>query len=353
MFNAASKTAYTLGVAAIVAGFAAVLATSDRVAFASLVFAGVLAAAIGLAVFWYAPRDPVVPVSAEVEAATSRRVDVTDVARPSPWPLVAALAIALFGVGAALGKGLIVIGIVVSFVAGLAWLAQSWREHPSWTTAMTQRVNDRYVVPLGLPAVAILSVAVAAVSLSRIFLAVSKEAAPIIGSIIAFALLGAFYLLSKMEQIGRSVIATLAAVSTALVIGAGVAGALKGEREFHKAETDGAVVLKADDLAFDTNDLQLPTQAKLAIRFENEDSEPHNFSIYREKGGEALFEGEIIKGGEHIDYELTTPEAGSYYFQCDVHPTMNGVVEVSEDASQGDERHEPGVNATTTSTTEP
>ena len=347
MFNAATKLSYTVAVVAVAAGFGAVFATSDRVAMSNLVFAGVLAASIGIAVFLYAPRDPVVPVSAEVDAATSRSVDVSDLPRPSVWPLVAAVAIALLGVGAAIGKGIIVIGILFALVSGVAWLAQVWREHPSWTAAMTERVNDRYVVPMGLPALAILSIATAAISLSRIFLAVSVEAAPIIAAIVAFALLGAFYLLSKADDIGRGLVAALASGAAVLVVGAGVAGALKGEREFHHAGSEAAAQLSAADLAFDTADLQLPAEQEIVLHFKNEDSAPHNFSMYTAEGGDELFTGDVIDGGDDIDYEITTPEPGSYYFQCDVHPTMQGVVEVAVDASEG-EHENPALTPSTT-----
>jgi plastocyanin len=35
--------------------------------------------------------------------------------------------------------------------------------------------------------------------------------------------------------------------------------------------------------------------------------------------------GEIITGPATINYTFTAPsEPGTYYFQCDVHPSMNG-----------------------------
>ena len=60
------------------------------------------------------------------------------------------------------------------------------------------------------------------ISLSRLFLAVSVDAAPIIGIVIAFALLGGFYLLS-VRDVGRPAVATLATVAVGLVLAAGVA----------------------------------------------------------------------------------------------------------------------------------
>ena len=338
MFNAASKLSFTAAAIAFVAGFATVFTTSDRVAFTSLVFASAIAAGIGVAVFYFAPRDPVVPASAEVEAATVRSVDVSDLPAVSPWPLVGALAVTLLGVGAALGKGLIVIGLIVAVAVAFAWLAQVWREHPSWTPAMTERINNRFVVPIGLPGTAILFAGLGAVSLSRIFLAVSADAAPYIGAAIAFVILGSFYLLSKTEEVGRNLLRGLIAVSTALIISAGVAGAVAGEREFHEAGAEHGgetVAVEASDLAFDIDELLLPAAQTVVIEFANEDDVEHNLSIYEEEGGERLFEGERVPAGEHVEFEVESPEAGEYYFQCDIHPTtMNGDVLVTEEASE-------------------
>ena len=361
MFNAASKISFTVAVVAALTGFGAVFTTNDRVAFTALVFAGVLAAAVGVATFYFAPRDPVVPVSAEVEAATVRSIDLGDVPKTSPWPIVGAVAATVLGVGVALGKGLVTIGLILAAVALFGWMAQVWREHPSWTQAMTDRMNDRFVVPVGLPVLVILLIGISAVSLSRIFLAVSAEAAPVIAIVAAAAILFAFWLLSKRDDVSVGILTVLAIVAGALVIGAGVAGAIAGEREFHEAggEEHGAAAedtfhLSAENLAFDTESLQMPANSEVVLEFENGDdaSVQHNFALYTEEGGDPLFQGEVTNGGDTAEYEFSTPEPGSYYFQCDVHPAeMNGEVEVVEAASE-DPTDVEGNPATTTTTTE-
>lgn len=356
MFNAATKTAYTAGAFAVVAGFAAVFSTSDRVAFSTLVFAGVLAVAIGLAGFYFAPRDPVVPVSAEVEAAAVHSIDLGDLPRPSPWPLVGAASVTLLALGAALGKSLVVFGLIAATIATFAWLAQAWREHPSWTDAMTARVNDRFVVPIGLPGSVIVLLGISAVSISRIFLAVSVTAAPIIGIVIAFLLLGAFYLASKREHFGRSMLGGLAAISAVLVLGSGLAGALAGEREFHHAgeshseEGHGGETkhyeLEAADGEFSLAELDLPANTDVVIEFHNEDTVAHTFSVYEdEQAEEVLLEGETVGPGETVEIEWQTPGPGTYYFQSDTDPeAMRGEVIVTEDASLQEENPEEGVN---------
>ena len=50
-------------------------------------------------------------------------------------------------------------------------------------------------------------------------------------------------------------------------------------------------------------------------------------AIYTDSSkGTQLFAGEIINGGETVEYEIEALEAGTYYFDCTVHPGMQGSV---------------------------
>ncbi|HYP22256.1 MAG TPA: cupredoxin domain-containing protein [Actinomycetota bacterium] len=85
----------------------------------------------------------------------------------------------------------------------------------------------------------------------------------------------------------------------------------------------------AESLQFDTETITLVANEPNEIEFENADSAPHNIAIYQDEGaGEAIFEGEQISAST-VTYEIEGPEPGEYYFQCDVHPDMNGTA-VSE-----------------------
>jgi len=45
-------------------------------------------------------------------------------------------------------------------------------------------------------------------------------------------------------------------------------------------------------------------------------------------GGAAMLHGPVITGPATTDYSFTLPGPGTYYFHCDVHPTMSGQVVV-------------------------
>ena len=92
-----------------------------------------------------------------------------------------------------------------------------------------------------------------------------------------------------------------------------------------------AVAVTAQGIAFDTDTIELPADSESTITFDNQDAGvPHNIAIYTdESAAENLFPGEVITGADTIDYTIPPLEAGEYYFQCDVHPQMNGTVLVA------------------------
>jgi len=91
------------------------------------------------------------------------------------------------------------------------------------------------------------------------------------------------------------------------------------------------VQVVAANIAFDTDTIALPADVPSAITFDNQDAGvQHNISIYSDPSlGQTLFPGDLVTGPETIEYAIPPEPAGEYYFQCDVHPTMNGTVVVA------------------------
>lgn len=90
------------------------------------------------------------------------------------------------------------------------------------------------------------------------------------------------------------------------------------------------VVIKvvAKNIKFDLSEFSVPADTPFQIVFDNQDAGiPHNVAIYQgQAGGPALFKGEIFNGVKTVAYDVPGLPAGNHYFQCDVHPTMNGTV---------------------------
>ncbi|MGQ0607055.1 MAG: cupredoxin domain-containing protein [Chloroflexota bacterium] len=94
------------------------------------------------------------------------------------------------------------------------------------------------------------------------------------------------------------------------------------------AVTDGVVELSAADLAFDANVIQATAGEAFTITFTNNDSAPHNVSVYTEEGGEEIVLGDVINEGETAEVEVPALDAGEYFFVCDIHPEMTGSIVV-------------------------
>lgn len=107
----------------------------------------------------------------------------------------------------------------------------------------------------------------------------------------------------------------------------GCSGGGDGGNAPEASTPDADVQITSANLEFDTDVLEVPAGEAFTLAFTNQEGAPHNVAIYREQGGEDIFVGEVISGPDRtVIYEIPALEAGEYYFQCDVHPDMNGTV---------------------------
>jgi plastocyanin len=99
----------------------------------------------------------------------------------------------------------------------------------------------------------------------------------------------------------------------------------------------GAVTVVAQNITFDTSEIDLPADTPSTITFDNQDAGvPHNIAIFNDESlGENLFTGEIVTGPATAEYQVPALPAGEYYFHCDIHPNMNGSVVVGDGGGGG------------------
>jgi plastocyanin len=94
--------------------------------------------------------------------------------------------------------------------------------------------------------------------------------------------------------------------------------------------TGSTIKVVASGIAFDTNCLAATASKPFTIDFDNKDAGvPHNVEVYDTQGGKRLFGAtsatDTITGPATTTYKVTPQKPGTYYFQCDIHPTqMNG-----------------------------
>jgi plastocyanin len=221
-------------------------------------------------------------------------------------------------------------------------------QDPSTRPDLVGELRLRVPLPVVVPVVAIAVIFVSTLGFSRILLGVTPEGATTIALVTAANILVACAFVAlrpRMHRVGVLEVALIALYPVLI----GVVLAYTGfgqtteaaepagepvQQEQGAAAPGGALTLTAQALTFDTDELQLPAEEEASVTLDNQDTAPHNFSIYRseqaasaQKG--ALFRGDNVDAGSSTTYEFEPPKPGRYYFHCDIHPTMNGEVVVS------------------------
>ena len=97
--------------------------------------------------------------------------------------------------------------------------------------------------------------------------------------------------------------------------------------------------ITAEKNKFDKDCLAAPANQAFTIEFINKDKAlsaadehytGHNVSIESGTGVRTFFAGDIIKGVKTVEYQVDPLPAGTYAFECDVHPrTMKGTFVVA------------------------
>lgn len=292
--------------------------------------------AIVSAVTALAVKPDAAPRLAADAPAPERRNAFTEADAPagSVWPFVAALSAASVVLGISAGASWLAAAIVAALIPAAGWLAETWRAHPSFTPRVRERVAERLIAPVAMPVLATLGALFIAAMLSRVLLAVSTTASWVTSLVVAAGLLAVLWFISTRPRLQPSALVGIAVVGVAGIVGAGIVGAQAGEREFHPHEAEHPVAhVDAENTQFSLDKLEFPAKTDVEIKFKNLDvAVYHNIAFYTstELNAEPIYAGKPIPGVDSIDYKTRTPEAGTYAFVCDFHPTMTGELVITE-----------------------
>lgn len=202
------------------------------------------------------------------------------------------------------------------------------------------KMRDRLILPILIPVGALAFVLFLALVMSQVLLNVPAEIATSVAIMTAVNLLIAFSVMANKPNAGKPLAIFLGAIAMVPLVlgGAAAAGVVSFPDEGGHEEELVKVNLVADMLTFDQEELSIPADSEFVIAFDNKEPQPHNVSILEAAGSaNALFRGAIITGPKAVDEKVAPIAAGEYYFQCDVHPTMNGTVIATEGETSGGE----------------
>lgn len=88
-----------------------------------------------------------------------------------------------------------------------------------------------------------------------------------------------------------------------------------------------AVAISALNIAFEQAEVSAPAGAPFTISFDNKEAVPHNVEI-KDASGASVFKGDIVTGPIVKEYSVPALAAGTYAFNCSVHPNMVGSLKV-------------------------
>ncbi|MDQ1356490.1 MAG: hypothetical protein QOF20_249 [Acidimicrobiaceae bacterium] len=327
MFNTVAKIELGLAFTAFAMAVAAAVVDSDPGAFV-LIFGVCIAVGLsGLALTGSGFTDRAPRFASPQDAPPVQMVSVgrSQTAKPSPWPLAAAVALGIVGIGLAVGHTLVEIGLVLGILAAAGWLSQAWRADPTFSAREGARVSTRLLSPVGLPVIAVFLIGVIVISVSRLLLTLTRTGSIIAAFLLALALLVAFFMLAARPHLGRNSLVFLGAAAVLAVVSLGSVSAANGYRTFEHHEVAGEqppFTVVAQGTAFKEKTITVTAGELSTIVFKNQDSVYHNVAVYSESGT-PFWNGEPIQGpGNKITYTHTFDMApGTYTFRCDFHPS--------------------------------
>jgi plastocyanin len=161
-------------------------------------------------------------------------------------------------------------------------------------------------------------------SVSRVLLAVPKNASIGIAGGLAVLLLAGFFVLASRPRIARAGLVFLSGFAVASVVAAGSVGAASGYRTFEThSESPQGTVVHAQGIQYKERQITVKAGEVARITFENLDKGTyHNIAVYTSASdGKPIWNGEPIAGVKKIVYTHVFSDPRTYSFRCDFHPT--------------------------------
>lgn len=270
-------------------------------------------------------------------------------AGPSTHPLVVSLGVAVAATSAAFGAVFLLLGVAIAVLGLSGWFGQVWREHPSWTPAVGEKVSTRVVSPFALPLSAVLLGLVVVGSVSRILLNVSINAAVVVSLVLAAAVFAGCTVAALGTKLTPRLLGGVSGVAMTALVVAGITAGVRGVREEHHFTAPVTPVnVSAEGLAFLEKEVTVPLDKPVQLTFENNDPDYHNVAIYTTPVGGRPFIAFTPFGGPRdevyspVDLKGIGLEIGSYSFRCDFHPAMVGNFIITPGGGEDGEHEEEG-----------
>ena len=201
------------------------------------------------------------------------------------------------------------------------------------------RSRDRFLLPVLLPLGILVVLGVVLYGFSRILLSVTPLAATATALAVAAAVVVVSAVAAGRREVRAATVASMVGAVVGVAMLAGGAALLLAARPAEEGAEgpEVTIALAAEGIVFGTDVLRAPAEEPFALAFDNRDAGiQHNVEIFDDAdySGTPLWKGELVTGPAQVTYEVPALEAGTYWFNCVVHPTMVGTLEVEEGAGE-------------------
>lgn len=219
----------------------------NHVGYTVLVSLAVVSATLAGILIAFRDADP----EAEAQVAHTDSVPLTRAPSSTNFlPLVGTFSVGVIILGQISDRWITWAGIGLLFSVVAVWALRAWAERATGDPEVNKEIYQRFIEPLRVPVLSVIAVAVVVVGFSRVLLALS-----VTGAVVAFGVVGAFFLLAAglvaaRPAITKNALTILLFIGAIVVIAVGLAAAVVGERDFHHAEpVEGAAALVAPPAA--------------------------------------------------------------------------------------------------------
>jgi plastocyanin/uncharacterized membrane protein (DUF485 family) len=194
------------------------------------------------------------------------------------------------------------------------------------------------VLPIVLPIAIMVIIGLVLVGFSRVLLSVSAAAATLVALIVAVSIMVVATVVASRSRLSNgSLFSMVGAIAGIAMLTGGVAIVAIGAGEETGPEPLQVSISAPEGAAvsgFVPTTLQVEADRPTALDFDNQDpGVPHNVVVFEEDPAAnpqaaTLFSGALTTGPLQTTYDVPPLAAGSYFFNCQVHPTtMIGTVE--------------------------
>lgn len=201
--------------------------------FGTMTLGAIVLGALLLGITAGAIDDGDVPATAAGDEVPVRRT------LPALWPPLTGLGAALALVGLAGKTPLLYVGLGLVALVGIEWLVSGWAERATGDHEVNRRARDQVMAPLEIPVLGVIAIAFVVLSMSRVFLALSKDGTIIAAGLLATAILVLGTLVASRPALKSSMITGLLAAGAVAVLAAGIVGLDAGTREFEHHAPEG------------------------------------------------------------------------------------------------------------------